>query len=417
MLDEGAGERNALDIADAIDYLGASLSTGSGWDGSSLSLYAPVARLDAALEILAEVALRPTFPGEELARLRKEHLTSLLQARDEPRALASAAYQRALFGPSHRFGVGIAGREASIEAITLEEIRGFYRAHYAPGNAACLVVGDLTAPTIIPRLEKAFGSWKSAAALPSPLPPVPQVKERETVLVDKPGAAQSELRFVRMGVARKTPDFYALLVMNTILGGSFTSRLNTNLREEHGYSYGAGSFFDMRRAPGPFVASTAVETAVTNQAVAEVMKELSRMREPVPPEELERAKNYLILGYPADFETTAQIASKLAELALYDLPDDFFNSFTERIRAVSAGDVLRVAKGHLDPARTLVVVVGDRKEVEPGLRKLRLGPLRLLTVDDVVGKPAGSLEPRRASRWGWKAQRRKGISGESPEQP
>lgn len=391
LLTHGAGRRSALEIADEVDYLGAILSAGSGWDSSSVRLFTPVARLGPALDILADVALRPTFAAEELNRVRKEILTGFLQAREEPRALASAATLRVLYGVAHRYGVDVEGNAESVGAIARPDIEAFHRAHYTPENATCIVVGDVTVAGVLPLLEKALAGWKGAAPPAPALADAPQVKRRELILVDKPGAAQSELRFTRIGVARSTPDYFAIEVLNTILGGSFTSRLNDNLRERHGYSYGAGSGFAMRRGKGPFVAAAAVHTEVTDKAVAEVTKELVHIRQPVSADELERARDYLILGYPAEFETTSQIAAKLAERVLYGLPDDFFNTYAQRIRAVTAEDVERVARAYLDPERTLIVVVGDRKAIEPGLRKLGLGLLRVLTVDELMGKlEAGS---------------------------
>jgi len=386
LLTHGAGGRNALEIADAVDYLGATLAAGAGWDSSSVRLFTPVARLQPALEIFADVALRPTFPSEELNRVRKEVLTEFLQEREEPRALASAASLRGLYRGVHRYGVDVDGDAPSVRAITRSDVEAFHRMHYSPENASCLVVGDVTAASVLPFLERALGGFKGAAPPAAGQADAPQVKRREILLVDKPGAAQSELRFTRIGAARATPDYFVLEVLNTILGGSFTSRLNDNLRERHGYSYGAGSSFALRRGKGPFVAAAAVHTEVTDKAVAEVVKELTRIREPVSAEELERARNYLLLGYPAEFETTSQIAAKLAELVLYDLPGDFFNKYAERIRAVTVEDVQRVARAYIDPERILIVVVGDRKAIEPGLRKLGLGPPRVLSVDEILGK-------------------------------
>lgn len=389
MLVEGAGARNALELADAIDHLGAELVTQTDWDDTTVRLYVPVARLAAALELLADVVLRPKLPAEELERLRKLGLTELLHGRDQPRVLASAAYQRALFGNAHRFGIGIDGTLDTVRNTTLDDVRSFYRRHFVPRNTVAIVVGDVTLREIVPELEKALGSWSGSPVAGASLARVPQVREREIVLVDKPGAPQSELRCVRLGLARSTPDYHAVEVMNTILGGAFTSRLNLNLREEHGYTYGAGSFFAMRREPGPFIAASAVQTEVTAQALVEMLKELGRIREPVSPEELERAKRYLALGYPTRFQTTRQVANQLGELVVYELPEDFFTTYVHRIQAVTAEDVLRVARAHVDPDRTLVVVVGDRARVEPGLRALDLGPVRHVHVDELLGRASG----------------------------
>ncbi len=227
MLDEGAGTRNALDFADAVDFLGASLSTGSGFDSSTIRLATPVSKLDDALPLMADVALRPAFNAEELERLRKERLTTLLQTRDDPASLASAAFARTVFGPRHRYGTFAMGNEASNGEMTAADLRGFYTKFYQPQNAHLIVVGDVTPDGIVPKLEKAFGGWKNGAA---PVKPVietaAQHGPRQIYLVDKPGAAQSQIRIGWVGVPRSTPDYFALDVLNTVLGGSFSSRLN-----------------------------------------------------------------------------------------------------------------------------------------------------------------------------------------------
>jgi zinc protease len=269
MLDEGAGTLSSLELADAVDFLGASLSTASSWDASTVRLHALTSKLDDALPLMADVLLRPTFPTTDLERIRKERLTSLLQTRDNASALASAGFARLLFGPRHRYGTMTMGNDASNGEMTAQELKGFYTANYQPQNAFLLVVGDVTPDAIMPKLERALGPWKNAGALTKPtLPPTPQPDARQIYLIDKPGAAQSAIRIGWVGVSRTTPDYFVLDVLNTILGGSFTSRLNTNLREEHGYAYGASSFFDMRATAGPFVASSNVQTDKTVESCA-----------------------------------------------------------------------------------------------------------------------------------------------------
>jgi predicted Zn-dependent peptidase len=206
----------------------------------------------------------------------------------------------------------------------------------------------------------------------------------KVVIVDRPGAAQSQVRVGGVGVPRSTPDYFPILVLNTILGGSFTSRLNQNLREQHGYAYGARSVFEMRRAAGPFVAAAGVQTDKTAEALREIFKELEGIRAPVPAEELERAKNYLALGLPRDFETTRDIAARLAELFVYDLPEDFYRNYVPRLQAVTAADVARVARQHIDPRRFVVVVAGDRKVIEAPVRALGIGPVELLPIEQAV---------------------------------
>ena len=339
MLDEGAGSRGALEIADAVDYLGATLSTASTFDSSSVELHVPVARLADALPVMADVALRPTFPDDELKRVREELLTALLQAEDDPDTLVRFAFPRLVYGERHRYGTLAIGTAAALKGFSGADLRQFHAQNYVPANAAVLVVGDVTADSVLPKLEKAFGSWKGTAQPAAKMPDAPQVKTRQVYLIDKPGAAQSQIRIGWIGVARSTPDYFALRILNTVLGGAFTSRLNTNLREKHGYAYGAGSAFDMRLNAGPFYAAAGVQTDKTSEALKEFFNELNGIRAAMPEAELEKAKNYVALALPRSFETTSSIAASLAQMFIYGLPDDYFATFTDRVRAVTVADV------------------------------------------------------------------------------
>src|SRR5262245_25706847 len=246
MLEQGAGSKSALEIADAIDFLGADLSASSGFDSTAVRLRVPVARLPDALPIMADVALRPTFPKDELERQRQERLTSLLQARDDPATIAAVTYARVLYGPEHRYGVPTFGTAETMKAFAVDDLKTFYASIFRPDNSAILVVGDVTADRVLPLLESSFGAWKAGSG-PKPAQTLPSANEpsaRTTYLVDKPGAAQSQIRIGWIGVPRSTPDYFPLRVLNTLLGESFTSRLNMNLREQHGYTYGASSTFD-----------------------------------------------------------------------------------------------------------------------------------------------------------------------------
>jgi zinc protease len=387
LMDEGAGKMNALELADAIDFLGASISTLSSQHASGVSLHTPVSKLDDALKLLADIALRPTFPSEELERKKKERLTTLLQWHDEPRAIASIMFSRTLFGTQHPYGLPTVGNEQSIRSFSVEDLKNFHSTYFNASHATLIVVGEVTPKSILPKLEAAFGKWRGKPAQQPAWPTVKQVETRTVYIVDKPGAAQSEVRIGRIGVQRNTEDYFPLLVMNTILGGSFTSRLNQNLRETHGYSYGAGSVFDMRPMPGPFLASAAVQTAVTDKALVEFMKELNGILEPVSDEELTRAKNYLALGYPESFQSVARIAGQLNEMVVYNLPNDYFNRYIDRVMAVTKADVERVAKKYLDPQRVAIIIVGDRSEIEEGVRALNLGPVEVRSIQDVLGPP------------------------------
>ena len=384
MLDEGAGQRNALQIADAIDYLGASLSTSSTSDASFVDLHVPVARLGDALPILSDVSLRPSFPDQELQRAREELLTSLVQAQDDPASLIQFAFPRLVFGPQHRYGTVSIGTAAAVKGFSVADLRQFHAQHYVPSNAVIIVTGDVTPASAVARLEAAFGAWKGTAAPRTAVPAAPQLTARQIYLVDKPGAPQSQIRIGWVGVPRATPDYFALRVLNTILGGSFTSRLNQNLREEHGYSYGASSSFDMRSAAGPFYAAAGVQTDKTSEALTEFFKELDAIRKPIPAEEIEKAKNYLALLLPRTFETTESLAGSLAQVFVYNLPADYYATYTDRIRAVTPADVQRAAERYIQPDKFAIVIVGDRKVIEPGIKALNLGPIETIDIDDVM---------------------------------
>ncbi|MBI4547506.1 MAG: insulinase family protein [Ignavibacteriae bacterium] len=395
MMEEGAGTRSALELADAIDFLGANISAFAGQHTSTVRLHTPLSKLDSALALFADVAMRPTFPKEELERQRKERLTTLLQWHDEPRSIASVLFSRTLFGEKHPYGKPTIGNEKTLRTFKVDDLKKFHSTYFKSNNATLIVVGDVTPSNIVSKLEAHFGTWKAGTIPSVSWSTVKQIEDRRVYLTDKPGAAQSEIRIGCIGVERMTGDYFPLLVMNTILGGSFTSRLNQNLREQHGYAYGASSRFDFRPLPGPFIAAAAVQTAVTDKSLIEFMKELNGILQPVTDDELTRAKNYLALGYPDNFQTIGQIAGQLSELVVYNLPDEYFNNYIQQVNAVTKEDVQRVAQKYFDPEKVAIIVVGDRKQIEKGVSGLKLGPMKHLTITDVLGKAPKVQEDRR----------------------
>jgi zinc protease len=388
MLDEGAGSRSALEVADEVDFLGADLATSSSFDASAVRLGVPVARLSQALSVMADVALRPTFPDAELERVRQERLTDLLQARDDAATVAPMAFARQLFGPSHRYGTGAIGTATTIKGFTTSDLKSFHAAAYQPANATLIVVGDLTADGVMPQLEKQFGSWRAGSTAPghTTVPMAPQPAQRQIVLVDMPGAEQSQVRIGWVGVPRSAPDYFPLQVLNTILGGSFTSRLNQNLRETHGYSYGASSRFDMRLSAGPFFAGAGVQTDKTAEALREFFNELTAIGKPIPADELAKAKNYVAFGFPSNFETIGDFSAQIEQQIVYGLPDSYYADYVKNIQAVTAEAVAKAAATYIQPQRFLVVVVGDRKAIEPGIRALNLGMVRTMSVQEALGE-------------------------------
>jgi zinc protease len=390
MLDEGTATRSSLEISNQLAAIGARLSTGASWDSSNMNLTTLTRHLDSALDIFADVLLHPAFPETDLKRLRGTRLVGLQQQRDNANSIAGAVYSALLYGREHPYGHPQTGDEKSVAAMTGQDVRGFYETYYRPNNSALIVAGDVTPAMLMPKLEKALGAWK-AAQVPaaSVAPPAARIAKTGIYLVDRPGAAQSVIQIGQVGVARSSPDYFPLLVMNSLLGGAFVSRVNLNLREDKGYSYGARTGFDYRRGAGPFTASAGVQTAVTKEAVFEFMKEIRGIRGeiPVTQKELDYQKQGLVRGFPRGFETPGQIANRLSAVVLYDLPDDYFNNYLARIQAVTVADVQRVATKYLDPSRMAILIVGDRKSIEPGLRSLDLGAITLL---DPEGRPAGS---------------------------
>jgi zinc protease len=376
MLDEGAGMRSALEIAEAIEDLGASLSASASWDDVGFGIHVHTSRLQPALDILADIIIRPAIPQADFDRRKQQRLASILQDREEPRVLASQAFNAVVFGADHPYGAPLHGTRSTIEKLQREDAVAYHQKYVRPGNAFMVAVGDVRALELVTMLETAFGQWPNAPVearrLQAPPPPPPTAIH----VVDRPGSGQSELRVGTLGVRRTTPDYFPLLVLNTVLGGSFTSRLNLNLRQDKGYTYGAGSSFGFRLAEGPFVASSAVDTAVTDDAVRQILLEIGRLREElVPAAELTRAQSYIALGLPRSFETTADVASHIAEIELYGLGDSYFDAYVPQVRAVTAEDVRRVARQYLDPAAMSIVIAGDHAAIEAPLAALGAGPV------------------------------------------
>jgi zinc protease len=385
MLLQGAGTRDATGIAAEAAYLGATLSTDADWDYVIARLNTPRRTLGPALDLLADVTLRPTFKAGDVARERALRLADILRQRDEPGSMAILAFNALVFPEGHPYHRPRGGDSASTTRLDSVTVREFYARTFRPDQAELIIAGDITPDAARAEIARRFGGWAQSPRLPPrlPVPPaVPRPGRRTIYLVDKPGAPQSVILIGAPGVARSNPDYPAIEVMNTILGGSFSSRLNQNLRETLGYTYGAGSGFVYRPVPGPFVASAAVRTNVTDSSLVEFFKELNAIRDtPVGDTELTRARNYIALGLPREFETTGQMASEIGDLLTFGLPTTYYNSYVRSVLAVTAGDVRRVARAYLDPARMDVVVVGDISAIRPGIEALGLGPISVRGLD------------------------------------
>lgn len=384
MLDEGAGTRDAIGLASEVAFLGARLSTASDWDDSYVSLKVPKRNLAAALALMADVTLRPTFKASEVARQRDLRLANILQQRDQPNTMAALAFFALLFPAGHPYHSPLGGDSITIAGVDSARVRAFYNAHYSPANTTIVVAGDITPAEARAAITRQFGAWRAPAAPAAPSTTLTAVDRATSVfLVDKPGAAQSVIFIGSAGVERSNPDYAAIEVMNNLLGGSFSSRLNQNLRETRGYTYGAGSGFNYEPIPGPFFARSAVRTNVTDSSLIEFFNEFRRIRDSaVDPVELERGKAYLALGLAAEFETTSQMAGQVEDLLRFGLPMNYYDDYIAKIMAVTVEDVQRVARKYLNPERFSVVVVGDLAAIRPGIEALNLGPV---TVSDLNG--------------------------------
>ena len=374
-LEEGTSSMDALQLGERLESLGTTLDTGADWDSAIVQLTSLTSRVEDAIEVLSQVLRQPAFPDVELERLRAERMADLAQLRSEPRGLADVYFSRLAYNERSRFAKLAGGDEKSVESLTRESMVRFHLSNYQPDSTALIIAGDITVDAAVSYVNAHFGSWWGNVVDSAPADDAPRFDVPNVHLVAKADAPQSELRVGHVAVPRLNDDYFPLVVMNAILGGLFSSRLNLNLREEHAYTYGAHSAFDWRRAASPFEISTAVETAVTVDALREIVKEFERIRQaPVTESELSLATDYLIGVFPIRFETTAAIAGGLANVEIFRLPSDYFDTYRDRVRAVSVQDVHRVAKEHLDPARLQIVVVGDPQLREP-LEQMEFGPV------------------------------------------
>ena len=386
MLDEGTASRSALQIADEVAQLGATLTTGSSTDATTVSARSLTNNFAATLDLMADVILRPSFPAEEVERQRANRLGQLVQMRDSPAQVAAQVMGVALYGTGHPYGYTELGTEQSMKAVTRDEMTAFWRQNFVPNNAALIVAGDISMDQLRGLVEKAFGGWQRGMPL-RPNLGMPEMTRARVVIVDKPGTPQTQVRVAGIGAPRSSPDFRALQVMNNALGGLFSSRINMNLREEHGYSYGTYSQFVFRRSAGPFVVAGGIRTDATAPAVSEILKEIAAMTgKPMTAEELQKAKDALANSLPGSFETSVNTVNSFSNIFIYDLGLDYYTRYAQEVTAVTAEQALAVARRYLMPDRLIVIAVGDRSVIEPQLQKLNLGTLEIRDAD---GRPVG----------------------------
>lgn len=383
MLDEGTGQLSAIDVGERLARIGAQLDVDVTSDATLLGLTSLSRFADRGLQLLADLVVRPSLRDDDFQRVRRQRLNRLIQLRDMPGAIAERAFVRLLYGDAP-YGHTPLGREASLTAMSADDVRAFHARIYVPAEATLIAVGDCDHDTICALAEQAFGSWRGDA-LETAAPATAAAAPARLNVIARPGAPQSELRIGHVAVSRSTPDYHALVAANMVLGGQYVSRINLNLRADKGITYGARTVFEFRRAPGPFALSVSVDRAATALAISEVMKEIGDIRgsRPVSAGELATGVAALTRGYAKNFETFDQLARAIAQLALFDLPDDFFSQFVPRIEALLPEDVTRAAARHLDPSRLTTLVVGDVDATGQELGRLNLGEANPLTTDSI----------------------------------
>jgi zinc protease len=371
---EGTARFDGAQFAEKFEQLGTSLESGADWDSAFLKITVLSNKLEEAVKLLGDAISSPVFPDREIERLKGERLAEILQLETEPRGLADEKFSAFLYDDESRYSRPDEGSTESVSSLTRDDVGQFYRSNYNSGATTVIVAGDISSENAKKLVIEAFGKWPHGSSRQQPLSAKARTARKRTHIVNKPDAPQSELRVGHVGLPRKHPDFFPTLVMNAVLGGLFGSRINLNLREAHGYTYGASSFYDWRRGAGPFVVSTAVESDVTAPALREILMEIDRIRdEKISAEELSLARDYLEGVFPIRYETTAAIASALATMAIYDLNPEYYDSYRTNIRNVSEDAVLKAARTHLHPELLQTVIVGDAATIRDSLTDNSLG--------------------------------------------
>jgi zinc protease len=388
LLTEGTSKRSAEEIANAASMLGSDLESRSDSDTARLGISLLSRNIGRGVELVADCAEHPAFPAADLDRIRANRLTALVQQQDNPMQLGMRAGALNLFGSQSPYGFDALGTAGSLKAITREDVTAFHSSHYGPQNGLLEFTGDVTPAQARKLAEQVFGTWSSHAA-PATVPPAPAIPSRKILIVDKPGSPQTALLTFGIGIDRKSPDYPAVSVMNTMLGGLFSSRINMNLREEHGYTYGAFSLYRFYRGTGPFIAGAQVRQDVTAPAAEQLFKELDGIQtRPLTDAELRMAKDSIIRSLPGNFESAHDVNGQLANLWAFGLPLDYYTRLPAQIEAVTSAEAQAAAAKYVHPENLLVIAVGDKSKIETGLKDLKLGPVETWSDGAVAG--AGS---------------------------
>lgn len=385
MMSEGTKSRDGEALSNALQLLGTSVNVGIGTESGSMSFVSTAAKFGATLDILADMLLNSTFPADALERIRAQRLVALSQAKAQPGSIAARVFPRILYGAAHPYGQNVT--EESYKAITRDDIVAFHKTYFQPGRVLIVVTGDVKPAAVKTTIDKALAAWPAGGAKPSFSYPALRAPGPATIyIVDKPGAAQSTFAIGNPGPPRDTPDFYAIQVMNIMLGGMFQSRLNANIREEKGYSYGVNSNFSFGHGPGPFRAGGDVQSAKTDAALVEFMKEFRGIMgsRPVTDEELTTAKDALVQRLPGMFASVTAINGAIASLWQQGLPDNYYQRYGAAVAAITKEDIMRVAKQYIDLNHIAILIVGDRAAIEGPLKATGFGPIAIL---DIEGNP------------------------------
>jgi zinc protease len=381
-LEGGTKKRSGSALAESLERIGARVGASGGWEGTSIGLSCLADRLPEAMAILAEMVFEPDFPEAEVSRAREQQLAQIRQRRMDPGALATDSARVRYFADGVPYRRAVDGSEESIAAVTREAMLGYVEANYRPEGGGMIIVGDVEPDEVVEMIGDHFGDWSGAPASRPDFVVEPATRDRRLVVVDRPGSVQSEVRIGHVGAARSTRDYYPLSIANMVLGGMFTSRLNLNLREDHGYTYGIRSRFTFRSEAGPFQIGTSVGNDVTAPAVREIIKELQLMADDGPrDEEVAAARDYAAGIFGLQLESAGQIATRITQLVVFGLPDDHFDRYRDTVRGVTTEQSAAAAARHMRPDEVQVIVAGDAEIITPELESLGLAPVEVVVAE------------------------------------
>jgi zinc protease len=388
MLDEGTKSRSALEISAELARLGANLETSSDLDTSTVYLSAMKANLDPSLDIFADVILNPSFPEADFQRLKKQQLDGIQREKSEPSSMALRVLPRFLYGDRHAYSMPFtgSGTTEAVTALTRADVQKFYQTWFKPNSATLIVVGDTTLAEMTPKLEKLFQKWPGGEVPKKNIGHVENPAKPLVYLMDRPGSIQSMIFAGELAPPKSNPQEIAIETMNHVLGGTFTSRLNMNLREDKHWSYGVHGVLVGARGQRPFIVIAPVQTDKTKESVSEVDKELKAIvgKQPITAEELEKAQKDETLKLTGAWETSGKVTRSIAEILRFGLPEDYFKTYPDKVLALKLPDVSQAAEKVVHPDQLIWVIVGDLAKIEPGIRELGLGEIRLIDTD---GKP------------------------------